>query len=136
MEGTLTCMWKAWLLCRYHPFVTLQPIFHLSHTIVHQTLPHQAASQNMALHDRPESAIMPLDVSSVIPIKCAQGEPAGTVVTISGRPSHIGEERWLLGDGTGYVKCNGDLGAGFDWRIVRARVLDQVGLQIIDSRGK
>ena len=35
---------------------------------------------------------MPLDVSSVIPINRAQGEPTGSVVTISGRPSHIGEE--------------------------------------------
>ena len=136
MGGTLTCTRKACLLRRYHPFVTLQPIFHLSPTIVQQTLPHQAAPQNMVLRDCPESPIMPLDASSVTPINRAQGEPAGTVVTVSGRPSHIGEERWLLGDGTGYVECKGDLGAGFDWRIVRARVLDQIRLQIIDSRGK
>jgi len=110
-------------------------------TIVQQTRPYQAAPQNMALYHRPTSPILSLDVSSVIPINRARIEPTGTVVTVSGRPSLLAEGRWLLGDGTAYIECGGDLdlGAGLDWRIVRARVLDRsqrIRLQIIDSRGK
>ena len=82
---------KAWLLRHDGP------------NFPQQTLPHQAAPQNVALRDRHKTPIKPLGGSPVI-IYRANKEPTGAVVTVSGRPSQTNEGRWLLADG---IECEG-----------------------------